>query len=185
MVARWIANLILLLMLIGLVLGIRYELMVTESSRARTASPADSGDTEVNWRRVELEPSPADTEPASSPASPLVPRSVPPAPPEPVPPLGILPPDGAPGPPDAPASGPLQESAESPPVVHLSPDGGQPTMRSAQDQTAADAAFGGGAGTRPLKAAPQGFGVDPFAPDEPGPQGARSKSGGVLTPRSQ
>lgn len=153
MVARWIANLILVLMLIGLALGIRYELMVTEWGRAHTAYPANSGDTEANWRRVELEPSPTDREPAPSPASSAV--------------------------------GPIPESVESPPVVRLSPDGDQPTMGQAQDQAAADAASEGGAGTRHLKAAPQGFGVDPFAPDEPDPQGARSKSGGVPAPRSK
>jgi hypothetical protein len=193
MVARWMANLILLLMLIGLALGIRYELMVTESSRVSHADPATIGDTMANLRRVELEPSPADSEPASPPASPVAPRSVAPrsdpkATADPTPLLGTLPSDRSPERSDSPAARPIPESVESPPVVRLSPDGspdaGQPTMGQAQDQTAAVAAPVDRPGTRPSKAPPVGFGVDPFAPDEvPPPQAARSKTGGVPAPR--
>lgn len=191
MVARWIANLILLLMLIGLGLGIRYEWMVTESSRLRDAYPAKSGEREADWRPIEPGPDPADGGLAPSPAPSAAPRPVAVATPDPAPtPLGIRPDNGSPGRPDAPvgaptAAGPTREPLESPPVVRLSPDGGQPTLGPPQDQAATEGALEDGAGTRPIKAAPQGFGVDPFAPDDgPPPEAGRSKSGGASKPRS-
>jgi hypothetical protein len=189
MVARWMANLILLLMLIGLALGIRYELMVTESSRVSHADPATIDDTMANLRRVELEPSPVDSEPVSPTASPVAPRSDPKATSDPTPLLGTLPSDRSPERSDSPAARPIPESVESPPVVRLSPDGnpdaGQSSRGQAQDQAAAVAVPVDRSGTRPSKAPPVGFGVDPFAPDEvPPPQAARSKAGGVPAPRS-
>lgn len=167
MVARWIANLILLLMLIGLALGIRYELMVTDLASQQI------GDAATAPRRIELEPAQPDIAPGQSSAPPAASRGTA-ATPDAISPLGTALTNRSPGPPGNPV--------ESPPVVRLKPEPGLPNQD--QDQAVADAAPEGSPGATTPKAPPMGFGVDPFAPDEVPPSPVvRSKTGGAPAPR--
>ncbi len=182
MVARWIANLILLLMLIGLALGIRYELMVTD------LAPQQIGDAATAPRRIELEPAQPDTAPTAAPgqssAPPAASRSGTTATPDAIPRLGTAPPNRSPGPPAPPGAGPMVDPVESPPVVHLKPEPGLPNQDQDQVQDQAEAAPEVSPSATPPKAPPMGFGVDPFAPDEVPPSPVvRSKTGGAPAPR--